>query len=68
MPKFKFKFEMQMKSHPWFAGFDWGALAKQDLVAPSPPELMKVHIHVDLLPEHLRASLVLSQKASAYAK
>lgn len=60
----------QLKKHPWFDGFDWAALAKQELEAPRPVELVKVHLHGDLLPEHLRASLVSCHRppSSAYAK
>ena len=45
---------MQIKSHSWFSGFDWEALANQKLEAPNPPELEELHIHVRLLPEHLQ--------------
>jgi serine/threonine protein kinase len=44
----------QVKVHPWFEGFDWDALARQEMEAPQPPELDYVHIHVKLLPEHLK--------------
>ena len=43
-----------MKAHPWFARFDWEALANQKLEAPNPHELEELHIHVRLLPEHLK--------------
>ncbi|GAX81530.1 hypothetical protein CEUSTIGMA_g8958.t1 [Chlamydomonas eustigma] len=48
----------QVKVHPWFEGFDWDALERQTMEAPRPKELEYVHIHVKLLPEHLKEQVL----------
>ena len=58
-------YPMQVKAHAWFSGFDWEALAAQRMPAPVPPELEAVHIHVKMLPEHLRTMVHAGSKTSA---